>query len=1183
MRRHRTRTRNRMPVTRGGQSTLVHSLATLLRNNGSALLFSMFWLSSLGDSVLDGSSTLTLQVDCVQHLTRLFEQYLLSRTHQHGFLALPSHPADTTSLLQVQFLFDMLQKTISLKLINPPGSRLQSVVKIFPFKSLKHLELKRIPPHCLEGLRGVYSQLEVFTCSKSLNSLEELLSLCGGDLSSALPWLELHTLNFSYNSISCLDESLSLLNVLQSLDLSHNKIQDCAEFLKTLSELEHLNLAYNNLQRVPALGLNASAKLVCLVLRNNELETINGVEQLSSLQHLDLAYNLLMEHSQLAPLSLLHNLNTLALEGNPLYYTTTHRTITICHLSPQAAFQGLRLDGSILSPSELAVLPKPGQLMGHTSQMYQVSTTPDQAVQEVSSGGGEMSDSLSVGDSGIVKVYRKKSKNKVKVRRASISEPSDTDHESRPTALQDFVLNHQKDIERMDSFREQMGEDWLRYQHYLDGMPTLMTGPKFERVTAQVIGNNRCTPSPPPFKSNTPSPSLESLPAPLLSSELKVKEEEIESTDLQPETESTLQWTRHSPLNTESTLETSIGDPQAPDKASADPAPPEEEEDDLGVDLCRPMLVGVLSEDEERGKASEPLFLRVHQGHVLEVDMHQGRIRNRLELDSLQKVTASRATWMEKEKETLHPALELHFSYISRERRKRRYVMLDDDPHEALQALAEVLSKVAEENKRQVEEDKQQGVQLQCLKCRTEFSQPAVKILGIALPEPDSSHGLQDEMGSEREHGAGDGVFCPECNSDHVVQLADQAVPSTSTPVHCGPAENGNRCFAFDDSDTPVRPLLPPSSLRQDEALLSQGSPLDVTQVSSLSTLHDVATDTFITAQSGLSDIVSSQNELYVSQTFNLPESQAREDPDGPEGELAGSGCDPQSTQASSRVPFDLLSEDFEAVDHRLKLFLDVEVFEEEEEIHCLLKMSVVKFGDPLEFPSLLVVTDQHIYILKMTSQSEGQLSDWLQKRDSHRLCELSYLEVGLGSQTIHMEFDEGGIAKELAPKSDSKLKGISTMRLSPRHHLWSLVCEGSEPFSEEDCHPPFLYLLAFLQLGDVLTSVTILATREMLCLLEEDHQWSKSLYEPSTSEEGQTSSGRVTVREMQPISCVSSIHLFSSDPCLVDIKLYDEMAKEEKTWPLRAATGQEIQGLVDWVKNQWEAMFGVKLITAIQ
>uniref|UniRef100_H3CSE1 LKB1 serine/threonine kinase interacting protein 1 N-terminal domain-containing protein n=1 Tax=Tetraodon nigroviridis TaxID=99883 RepID=H3CSE1_TETNG len=122
-----------MAVSNSGQCPLVHSLAKLLRNDG--------------DLVLDGSSTLTLTASSLQQLTRMFEQYLLPRTKQHGFLALPSHPADTASLLQLQFLFDVLQKTVSLKLINPPSVRLQSVVKIFPFKSLKYLELKQIPPH----------------------------------------------------------------------------------------------------------------------------------------------------------------------------------------------------------------------------------------------------------------------------------------------------------------------------------------------------------------------------------------------------------------------------------------------------------------------------------------------------------------------------------------------------------------------------------------------------------------------------------------------------------------------------------------------------------------------------------------------------------------------------------------------------------------------------------------------------------------------------------------------------------------------------------------------------------------------------------------------------------------------------------------------------------------------------
>ncbi|TMS11698.1 Serine/threonine-protein kinase 11-interacting protein [Larimichthys crocea] len=399
-------------VSHCGQSSLVHSLATLLRNDG--------------DVVLDGSSTLTLPAASLQQLTRLFEQYLLSRSQQHGFLALPSHPADTSSLLQLQFLFDVLQKTVSLKLINPPGARLQSVVKIFPFKSLKCLELKRIPPHCLEGLRGVYSQLEVFTCSKSVSSLEPL------------------------------------------------------------SELEHLNLGYNCLQRAPTLGLSARAKLLTLNLRNNELETIN--DQVSCIcvhtfltsrlqvssscrrsRHLDLAYNLLLEHSQLAPLSLLHCLSTLNLEGNPLFFQKTHRNCTVRHLSPKAANLRLKLDGTPLSSSELSVLPKPGQLNIQVQTLPPVATQSERSNQEVSSGAGELSDSMSVAEVGVSHFRKKKSRSKVKVRRASISEPSDTDHEPRLlSSSQPIVLPHQQEIERMSSFREQLGEDWLRYQHHLD-------------------------------------------------------------------------------------------------------------------------------------------------------------------------------------------------------------------------------------------------------------------------------------------------------------------------------------------------------------------------------------------------------------------------------------------------------------------------------------------------------------------------------------------------------------------------------------------------------------------------------------------------------------------------------------------------------------------------------------------
>lgn len=300
----------------------------------------------------------------------------------------------------------------------------------------------------------------------------------------------------------------------------------------------------------------------------------------------------------------------------------------------------------------------------------------------------------------------------------------------------------------------------------------------------------------------------------------------------------------------------------------------------------------------------------------------------------------------------------------------------------------------------------------------------------------------------------------------------------------------------------------------------------------------------------------------------------------------------------------DLLSEDYEAVDHRLKLFLDMEVFEEEEELHSFLKMSAVKYGEPGEVPSLLVVSNQQIYFLEATSEIQGQLSDWLQKRDSHPIMELSYLEVGLGSQSIHMEFGEGGVAytllvrdslhckrffglltgivREKAHKSDSKLRSISTTRLNPQHHLWPLVCEDIQA-DVEDGQLQFFYILAFVLQDDVWTPLTVLATRETLYLLREDHQWRKSSGAPTENENKEASSGGVEVLETLPISCVSSIHLWSSDQCRIDIKLYDETVKQEKTWCVRSESTELLQGLLAWVRAQWEAMFGVKLHTSLQ
>lgn len=75
----------------------------------------------------------------------------------------------------------------------------------------------------------------------------------------------------------------------------------------------------------------------------------------------------------------------------------------------------------------------------------------------------------------------------------------------------------------------------------------------------------------------------------------------------------------------------------------------------LSVDLCHPLLVGVLSDREEDGEGPagssssssrrREVFLRITQHLVLEVDTQRGRERCRLELGSLARVGTTEAAW----------------------------------------------------------------------------------------------------------------------------------------------------------------------------------------------------------------------------------------------------------------------------------------------------------------------------------------------------------------------------------------------------------------------------------------------------------------------------------------------------------------------------------------------------------
>ncbi|XP_068876948.1 serine/threonine-protein kinase 11-interacting protein isoform X2 [Aphelocoma coerulescens] len=1159
--------------------TLVHGLARLLQD--------------AGDLVLDGSSTLTLLTSTLQHLTQVFEQHLGSRNQNRGFVALPSHPAETAAILQAQFLFDVLQKTHSLKLVHVPNCVLQSAVKIFPFKSLRHLELRSVPPHCLRGLRFVYSQLESLTCCKCISTLEEIISACGGDLSCALPWLELQTVNFSYNSITALDDSLQLLNALRVLDLSHNKIQDCEHYLTTLTELEYLNLAYNFLSKVPNLGIFSRSKLVTLILRNNELDSINGVEQLVNLQHLDVAYNLLLEHAQLAPLSTLHYLKKLHLEGNPIWFHQNHRSAALVHVSPRAAFSNFFLNGEPLSSSDLMHLPR---LVQSVSQSIHTSTSEKTALDRSaleSSCAADFSDNQSPAENVAVRLPRKKSKGKIKVRRASISEPSDTEHEPQALPLSaGLILEHQKEMKCLASFRDRFGADWLQYKRHLeehDQVPVVSRSRSADEIAGRPAAMDLQSESSDP-EQGKPQVSQERSSPPL---DDTAKEEEPEVQLAEP--------VEGEQRGEEEADELMVG---------------EEEEEMAEVDLCQPVLVSQI--EGEGDPEPDWIFLRVTAKHVIEVELKAARVLHKLELKCLQNLETSELTWKRMDLERVFPVLTLHFSYIRKDRQKRKYVVLDDCPEQCLQCILEVLTPAVEENRRN--QDQEKGyMKLQCLKCKQEFSQSLAPWHQGSYPsEVGDTKILETLVASDQgPAAAGEPIACPSCSSDHVVILPSEECSSTPLPPGAdstsedlsdsvleggsqleGPeeasvlaSESGKFYIGGEDStemDTSNSTRTPELGIEPEDTLhpTSHGSDGSCGKEQGVKSQY-----------LSLSHTDTNGGSLMGSYHYSVSR--------GPTPSLLSLNSESEETwNLSPSVNSVLNVRDFRSVDHRLKLYLDMEVFEENaEEFQCFLKVVMVKFGRQGEFLSILVASNLKIYVLEVTGAIRGQPADWLKKNDSHYLSDISHLEVGLCHQTLRMEFENPkasynllirnqsccdqflqtltDLMQELPAKHRSKVKEIPTVEMNPQHWLWPLLDSKTtdSAAADETC---FFYLLAYLIQGASVFPVTLLSTRSMLFLLEENHQWQ---VQPSLDEDHEAEMpprSNIQLKEKQPITSISNVITYRLCPCDIKLMLYDEVLKVETTWHIRTECPELLAELVEWIRRPWEEMFSIELRKAV-
>lgn len=339
------------PSSASSSLTVTHGQATLTTTSAVKELTRL--LHEYGDKILDGKAMLSLTTESLAVLNNGFDAIRENREDK-SFDVLPPNYSPLTVLPELQFIHDFVQKTPSLRLVHG-NNTIQGSVSLQTFRSLRHLEMRRIPVHLLQGLQRVRPRLVVLSVERCLHQLQDLFEAVPPEDSAvaSLSWGALEKVYLPYNFVEHLDGSLRLLPLVKVLDISHNCLKSTDAYLGYLTELVHLNLSYNSLPAIPSLSMSSRTRLVTLVLANNHIDSLTGLESLEALEILDLSNNLLCDHGGLTPLRRLGSLKELYLAFNPLAYHKQHRSRTMPHVAP-IVVRTLRLDGAPFSTTEQA-------------------------------------------------------------------------------------------------------------------------------------------------------------------------------------------------------------------------------------------------------------------------------------------------------------------------------------------------------------------------------------------------------------------------------------------------------------------------------------------------------------------------------------------------------------------------------------------------------------------------------------------------------------------------------------------------------------------------------------------------------------------------------------------------------------------------------------------------------------
>ncbi|KAM0886331.1 hypothetical protein ACQ4PT_029796 [Festuca glaucescens] len=309
------------------------------------------FVASHAGELLDGSLTLRLHPVGLHYVA--FRLEALRELEAVGAGApvdyLRAYVADLGDHRALEQLRRILRLLTSLKVLAAGPGRDPAPLSLLPFARLRVLELRGcdLSTSAARGLLDLRHTLERLVCHNSTDALRHVFVSRVMDVKDSPVWIRLSHVSCASNGLVLMDESLQLLPAVETLDLSRNQFAK-VDNLRKCTKLRNLDLGFNHLRSVSSLN-EVCSRVGKLVLRNNALTTIHGIENLKSLVGLDLSYNIISNFSELEILGSLSLLQNLWLEGNPICCARWYRArvFSLFHNS-----ENLKLDDKGMNTQE---------------------------------------------------------------------------------------------------------------------------------------------------------------------------------------------------------------------------------------------------------------------------------------------------------------------------------------------------------------------------------------------------------------------------------------------------------------------------------------------------------------------------------------------------------------------------------------------------------------------------------------------------------------------------------------------------------------------------------------------------------------------------------------------------------------------------------------------------------------